>query len=125
METTKYTRTQLNTPFLSIAEQKTFIGKIKGNFQTKYSKTWESNFITVDMETVTGDVVSTVLDGGLRGALKMAGVIDGTVTMNDAKEIEENTLRVIKPDMLVEIEFAEKIEVANGKANSYNVYALN
>jgi len=125
-QTTTRTRKRMNLEFINLPELKTFVGKVVGNFTKKYSKGWESDFITMDLLNEEGETVTTVLDGGLRGALKMAGVITGEVIKGaNPKEIVEFDLQVLKPDVLIEIEHAGKIEVADGKSNSYNIYEIN
>lgn len=118
-------RKRLNVPFLNIQEMGSVIVTILGNFQQRYSKTWDADFITVDVKTEDGEVNAVVLDGGLRGALKLAGIITGDVeTTDEGKTIKAMSLTVVKPGLLIEIEFAGKIEVASGKANQYNIYEL-
>lgn len=119
------TRKRLNVPFLNIKEMGSAIVTLLGNFQIRYSKNWEANFITMDVRTEDGETMAVVLDGGLRGALKLAGVIAGdVVTKDEGKVIESTTLSVAKPNLLLEIEFAGTVEVANGKANQYNIFEL-
>jgi len=116
-------RVKLNKDFIKLQDAN-FIGFIVGNFTLKYSKGWEASFITMDMKNEADEVVTVVLDGGLRGALKTTGIIEGEVT-KDGKEIIDFNLKVLKPETLLEIEHAGKIEVADGNANSYNIYEIN
>jgi len=127
-ETTKTTttrkRTLMNKEFIKLQDEN-FIGFIVGNFTKKHSLGWELDFITMDMKREDGEMVTVVLDGGLRGALKLAGIIEGTVTKGEIEgTIESFDLSVLKPDTLIEIEHTGKIEVADGNANQYNVFEL-
>jgi hypothetical protein len=108
------TRRQLNNDFVKLQDG-IFVGFVLGNFEQKHSAAWGTDFTTIDLKRESGEVISVVLDGGLRGALKMSKII--------VQDVDGN-FTVIAPDTMVEIEFNGKIEVENGMANSYKVYIL-
>jgi hypothetical protein len=115
----KIVRRQLNKvePFFAIKEtpfQGTLIA-VKGPI---YSPTYNSWFSILDGKTLKGDYVSMIIDGGLRGALKMAGLM--TETLVDEKPVFE----LKNKDMMVEIVFDRKIEVDGKPLNQYKVFEI-
>lgn len=117
-------KVKANKEFIKLSDA-IFTGFLIGNIEVKHSDTWNSDFITFDVRLENGDIGSIVLDGGLRGALKLSNILTGTIeTANNGKTIVSHTLAFTKPDLAVEIEYTGKIEVENGEANSYKVFIL-
>jgi ribosomal protein S17 len=117
-------KVKANKEFIKLSDA-IFTGFIVGNIEVKHSDSWNSDFITFDVRLENGDIGSIVLDGGLRGALKLSNILTGTIlTENQGKTIVSHSLNFVKPNLAVEIEYTGKIEVENGEANSYKVFIL-
>jgi len=122
MQTEKqvYTRKKLTVPFVDL-KQSSFIGKILG-FDSGYSRTWENPFVIIRLQSPEGDTYNAVLDGGLRGALKLARLIEGEVKMTETYA-DVSGIKVLK-DAMIEIVHTGTKEVDQGECNTYDIFEL-
>jgi len=122
-QSNKYTRKKMTVPFAKIKETG-FIGYVKG-FEKGFSKQYGAFAILV-LETQEGEKLNAVMDGGLRGALKLSKVISGEIlNPKDDEHFSVEELKVLKPDTLIEILHAGTRELPSGEeCNIYDVFEL-
>ena len=131
METQKqtYTRLKLTVPYFDFKTE-SFIGEVIG-FDAGFSRTWGNPFVIVKLRSSNGDLYNAVLDGGLRGALKLAKIIEGDikdamtmgVVTKETESLDVSGLRIVRK-ALIEIVHTGTKEVDQGECNTYDIFEL-